>query len=294
LDFMERIPPILILESMNLDSSSQSKREFINWMFEKMEVSVMGLASQVLMDLFATGLTSGIVVDSGHGHTQIAPIIEGYILKHFQISENISGIEFNKRIQSVLQKNNFLITNKPEFYDSFKKKSKGVYFKDDVEKLEYDLYYFPDKSFSKKYTLPDGKEIDMGFLSVFYNYQFFNPHLKGSPSKSLPYLINKTIKMYNEKIHKIFTKNIVICGGNSKILHLKDMIVKEINKSEYLNDHCWNVDYNYKPEYLAWRGGAIVTQLPNCNAFWITKSEFEEEGSLRLLKRKLGNAPNFL
>jgi hypothetical protein len=42
LDFMERIPPILILESMNLDSSSQSKREFINWMFEKMEVSVMG------------------------------------------------------------------------------------------------------------------------------------------------------------------------------------------------------------------------------------------------------------
>ena len=35
------------------------------------------------MDLFATGRTSGLVIDSGYGHTQIAPIIEGYILKHY-------------------------------------------------------------------------------------------------------------------------------------------------------------------------------------------------------------------
>ena len=41
------------------------------------------MASQVTMNLYATGKTSGLVIDSGYGHTQIAPIVEGFILKHF-------------------------------------------------------------------------------------------------------------------------------------------------------------------------------------------------------------------
>ena len=48
------------------------------------------------MELFATGNTTGLVVDSGFGHTQIAPIVEGVILKHYQVSENISGREINQ------------------------------------------------------------------------------------------------------------------------------------------------------------------------------------------------------
>ena len=286
-------PPILILESSNVEINSKSKKNFISWIFEKMNISVLGLASQVVMDLFATGLTSGLVVDSGHGHTQIAPIIEGYILKHYQISENISGCEINRKIQSIFLKNDIIASNKNSFYDILKKKSKGILENLEIDKIDFDLKNFPEKNFSKNYTLPDGEIIDLGFLSILYNYDFFNPHLKGSPSKSLPYLISKSIKLYNEKIQKILTNKIVICGGNSNIKYLNDLLIKEINKEDN-KSHFVKVDYNGLPENLAWKGGSIVSQLPNCNAYWITKSEYEEEGESRILKRKLANAPNFL
>lgn len=286
-------PPVLILESSNIDINSKSKKEFISWIFEKMNISVLGIASQVVMDLFATGLTSGLVVDSGHGHTQIAPIIEGYILKHYQINENISGNEINRKIQSFFLKNDIIASNKNSFYDSLKKKSKGVFENPNISKTDLSLKKCSNQNFSQTHSLPDGTKIDLGFLSILYNYDFFNPHLKGSPSKSLPYLINKSIKLYNEKIQKLLTNKIVICGGNANIRFLSDLIVKEINKMDNKSDYV-RVGFEERPEFLAWKGGSIVSQLPNCNAYWITKSEYEEEGECRVLKRKLANAPNFL
>lgn len=71
---------------------------------ESNNLSVFGMASQVTLDLFATGKTSGIVIDSGHQHTQIAPIIEGLTLKNFQISTLISGEVVNKYLTKFLDK----------------------------------------------------------------------------------------------------------------------------------------------------------------------------------------------
>lgn len=85
----EVIPPLMVLDSLNMDLNL--KVQFLKHQMEKNQLAVFGMTSQVVMDLFATGKTSGIVIDSGYGHTQVAPIIEGLILKNFKISERICG-----------------------------------------------------------------------------------------------------------------------------------------------------------------------------------------------------------
>lgn len=44
----------------------------------------------VTCSLFAQGLTKGLVIDLGYGHTQVASVREGLIINHF-VNEKISG-----------------------------------------------------------------------------------------------------------------------------------------------------------------------------------------------------------
>jgi len=51
-------------------------------MFETFEVPNFYVAIQAVLSLYASGRTTGIVVDSGDGVTHTVPIYEGYSLPH--------------------------------------------------------------------------------------------------------------------------------------------------------------------------------------------------------------------
>lgn len=47
-------------------------------MFETFEVPSLYLANHSVLSLYATGRTTGLIIDSGHGTTHIVPIYDGY------------------------------------------------------------------------------------------------------------------------------------------------------------------------------------------------------------------------
>lgn len=63
----------------------------------------MKAASLLFMDssslsLFATGATTGFVVELGHGLTTVAPIFEGFVLPHALQKSNVSGKQITETL----------------------------------------------------------------------------------------------------------------------------------------------------------------------------------------------------
>ena len=81
--------PILLTEAPLNPKVNREKMTEI--MFEKFHPPAIYVANQAVLSLFASGRTTGIVLDSGHSVTHSVPIYEGYALPYASISLHMAG-----------------------------------------------------------------------------------------------------------------------------------------------------------------------------------------------------------
>lgn len=70
-------------------------------MFEKYEFSAVYVAVQAILTLYAQGLLSGVVVDSGDGVTHICPVYEEYVLPHLTRRLDVAGRDVTRYLIKV-------------------------------------------------------------------------------------------------------------------------------------------------------------------------------------------------
>lgn len=71
----------------------ENSEKLVEIMFEKFDVPKVYLGNQSVLSLFATGRTTGCVLDSGEGVTHAVPIFEGYAIPHAIQTINLSGAD---------------------------------------------------------------------------------------------------------------------------------------------------------------------------------------------------------
>lgn len=70
-------------------------------MFEKYEFAGAYIAIQAVLTLYAQGLLSGVVVDSGDGVTHICPVYEEFALPHLTRRLDIAGRDITRYLIKV-------------------------------------------------------------------------------------------------------------------------------------------------------------------------------------------------
>ncbi|RCN32780.1 Actin [Ancylostoma caninum] len=122
----------LLLTEPPLNPSSNRERLF-QVMFEQYGFHSIHVAVQAVLTLYAQGLLTGVVVDSGDGVTHICPVYQGYALHHLTRRLDIAGRDITRYLIKLLLLRGYNFNHSADFETVRLMKEKLCYVAYDVE-----------------------------------------------------------------------------------------------------------------------------------------------------------------
>lgn len=104
----------ILLTEPPMNPLSNRKRMF-EMMFEKYGFHSSYIAIQAVLTLYAQGLLTGVVVDSGDGVTHICPVYEGYALPHLTRRLDIAGRDITRYLIKLLLLRGYAFNHTADF-----------------------------------------------------------------------------------------------------------------------------------------------------------------------------------
>ena len=128
-------------------------------LFEALNVPACYFSIQAILSLYASGRTTGVVLDSGDGVTHVVPVYEGLALPHAITRMDVAGRTITRQLQVLLRRStglSFHTSSEMEIVRTIKEQYCHVSF--NPSKSEEDSI----TGNRVMYKLPDGSSVELG------------------------------------------------------------------------------------------------------------------------------------
>lgn len=274
-----------------------NRLKMMKLMFEDYGFNAVYVAIQATLTLYAQGLMTGVVVDSGDGVTHICPVYSGHTLTNLTKRLDVAGRDITRYLIKLLLLRGYAFNQTADFETIRQMKEKLCYVAYDVQQ-EQNLA-LETTVLVKKYTLPDGRVIKVGGEQFGAPEALFQPHLVDKESVGIAEMLFNTIQSAPIDTRPEFYKYIVLSGGSTMYpglpsrleRELKQLYVQNVLKGDAKGLSKLKIRIEDPPQrkHMVFLGGSILARLmqggsANC---WVTKKDWEEQGD-RVLDRMEG------
>ena len=284
--------PVLLTESPHNPTSQREQLAEI--FFETFRVPALFVAPPAVLSLYASGRTTGVVLDVGEGVTHCIPVYEGYALPHSIVRSDLGGIDVTKRLQLLLRKSGLAFSTTAEV-DFVSRMKEEVCYVSNVPTNEESDYDMSSGSVSgtggsgggasntaaaakAQYQLPDGQVVTIANERHRASEVLFQPSLIGSEERPIHDVLMTSINQSDMDLRSTLFSNIVLAGGSTLLPGLGDRLLYEVRQRA---PERTRIRISAPPERRdsAWVGGSILASLATFKNMWVGRNEYEEYGS---------------
>ncbi len=270
-------PAPLMLSEAALAPKEQ-REQMVQMLFETFEVKSLYFSSAPVLSLYASGRTTGLVVEMGHGTCHTVPVFEGFGLFHSILQMDYGGMDLTNWIGDHDSKAGYHFPSpyNVDIWAYLKEMhcpvvaDRGAFAAATTESKRHDVVY---------HTLPDGTEVSLGIERYYVCESFFDPSLVGKSGGGLHQLAVESVRKCDSDISPQLFSNVVLSGGGSLFNGLPDRLNKELH--DLIPQEKVRVYASTERQSAAWVGGSILASLPTIQDMWVTKAEYDEAGDTR-------------
>eukprot|EP01094_Clydonella_sp_ATCC50884_P016621 TRINITY_DN2763_c0_g1_i1.p1 TRINITY_DN2763_c0_g1~~TRINITY_DN2763_c0_g1_i1.p1 ORF type:complete len:398 (+),score=74.88 TRINITY_DN2763_c0_g1_i1:197-1390(+) len=249
--------------------------------FETYNAPALFLSIQAVLSLFASGRTTGVVLDVGDGVTHAVPIYEGFAMPHAIQRINLAGRDVTNHLELLLRRSG----DGHDFHTSAEHqvvrniKETACYVAEDPAKEEYKLDTEGRTSNLVEYQLPDGSKLNVGAEAFRAPEILFKPELIGSEYPGVHQCVSNAIQRADLDLRRNLYSNIVLAGGSTLFPGFGKRLLNEVI-SMAPKDIKIKISAPQERQTSTWIGGSILASLTTFQNMWVSRAEYKEHGSV--------------
>lgn len=296
-------------------NTTANRERMAEIMFEEFNVPAFYIANTGVLNAFASGKGSALVIDVGQSMASVTPVVDGFVLRkglvytalpklvHAHARHTLASPTQSRRAIELLPHQ--LISNKMPIepgqsprYTLREDRMQGTTesWRNWAEAREVDEWIqsvagvldqgWNDQAAAsrpaKQYEFPTGYNTYFGADRFHVGEQFFwhSPQLVASnPSlpKNIPALITESLRACDPELRQVLMGNVVLTGGGSLFSGFTDRLSTELSRT-FPHTKIHAPGNPVERRYGGWLGGSILASLGTFHQLWISKEEWQEHG----------------